>query len=170
MYDDFECTLDQWISILHVSSLYKLMRVRARAIREIDDDRHKAELDPVRRIVLANEYEVSAWREPAYEALCQREWGPTYDEAEMLGLSFTNKLWQAREAMRRPEGPGKYVLGALEPQIPPPPSSDLVEPGALEPQMPPPPSPDLVGPAPADEDVLPGPALRKKAAGKRKKV
>jgi hypothetical protein len=101
MYDDFECTLDQWVSILRVSTLYELAQVRECAIREIDAERHERELDPVSKIELAQECDVPAWLPRAYEALCQRERGLDEGEAIRLGVVITNRLWAAREDVRR---------------------------------------------------------------------
>jgi hypothetical protein len=108
MYDDFYCTLDQWISILRVSTLYELPQVRERAIHEINAERHEVELDPVRKIELAQENNVPEWLARAYEALCQRERGLDDEEAQRLGVVTTNRLWAAREAVCRSGGYATY--------------------------------------------------------------
>jgi hypothetical protein len=118
MYDDFCCTLDRWISILRVSTLYELPQVRERAIREINAERHEVELDPVRKIEVAQENKVPEWLARAYEALCQRERGLDDEEAQRLGVVTTNRLWAAREAVRRLNGSHNlYGYSAPNPNV-----------------------------------------------------
>lgn len=76
-------------------------RIRQRAIRQIIS--HRVGIDPIEKIVLAEQHDIADWLPSAYASLCQRvnpleEW-----EAEKLGLRTTVKLARAREAVRELE-------------------------------------------------------------------
>jgi hypothetical protein len=100
MYHDYNVALDEWISILSVATRFGFARVRERAVREIDSARHQSELDPVQKIVLARKFDIPEWLAPCYEALCQRPQGLENDEAEVVGATTTNCVWNAREALQ----------------------------------------------------------------------
>jgi len=111
MHDDFKFSLDEWISILSISSRYDMDTIRQRAIRQIIS--HRPRIDPVVKIALAEKHNIPDWLASAYASLCQRanpleEW-----EAERLGMRVAVKLARAREAVRefssRPPSPRENV-------------------------------------------------------------
>jgi hypothetical protein len=107
MRDDFKPYLQEWISILSVSSRYDMDNIRQRAIREIDS--HRPRVDPINKIVLAEQHNIPGWLAPAYACVCQRAHPLEEWEAEKLGMTVTVKLARAREAVRelplRPSSP-----------------------------------------------------------------
>lgn len=101
MYRSPKDSLSQWITLLSVATRFRFDRLRAQAIRAIDES--ATPLDPVDKVVLATKFDVPAWLAPAFVALCQRpkcleEW-----EAEKIGLKRTVQLARAREEYRDAE-------------------------------------------------------------------
>jgi hypothetical protein len=100
MFDDYNPSLDDLLHLLSLSHIFDFPRVRKRAIREIDEGDFKAELDPVRKLALAEKYGIDHWIAPCCEALCHRPRGLTIAEAHMLGIEMANHVWTIREYAR----------------------------------------------------------------------
>ncbi|EGO01154.1 hypothetical protein SERLA73DRAFT_105716 [Serpula lacrymans var. lacrymans S7.3] len=90
-------SLDEWISLLSISSRYSMDGIRERAIEEIE--KSIPPMLPVSQIVLAKKHHVKTWLAPAYEALCTRKESLTVAEAEQLGLVTSILLAGAREKL-----------------------------------------------------------------------
>jgi hypothetical protein len=101
MYHNYNPSLSDWVSVLSIATRFGFQRVRERAIIEIESSRFQRELGPVQKIVWAEKYDVHKWFFACYEALCQRDAGLKDSEAEALGPMKTNRIWKAREAVRR---------------------------------------------------------------------
>jgi hypothetical protein len=102
MYDTYNISLDEWISLLSISTRFNFDKVRQRAIREIDSsERYRGQLSPVDKIVLAKKFGVPSWLDPCYEALRDRPSGLNDEEAENLGAKTTNHIWKMRELAYR---------------------------------------------------------------------
>jgi len=111
MYTDLlPNSASQWTLLLSVSTECQFPRIRQRAIHELNTN---YKIDPVEEIVLARQFDIPEWRKPAYEALVQREHGPTHDEADRLGIKTTVSLYMAREEVRKgdgaPQGPNTAI-------------------------------------------------------------
>jgi hypothetical protein len=162
MYTDLlPNSTSQWTLLLSVSTKCQFTRIRQRAIHELNTN---YEIDPVEEIVLAGQFDIPEWRIPAYEALVQREHGPTHDEADRLGIKTTVSLYMAREAVRKGDESFQESMGAASNDPPPTPSynpervsrvvNDIFWPTIqpLSPTL----SPGLFGPhTPRDECILP---------------
>lgn len=99
--DSLPSSTSQWIRLLSISTTFNFTRIRQRAIHELNT---RYQIDPVEEIVLAEEFNIPEWRKPAYEALVQRENGPTHEEAQKLGILTSVSLYMAREAIRKVDG------------------------------------------------------------------
>jgi hypothetical protein len=97
MHDDHRLSIEDWTSLLSFATRFMCEKIRARAIREIEED--QAKLDPVQRVVLAIRHSIPQWLVPAYQELCQRQDSLTLEEGEKLGLSTVIKLMRARETL-----------------------------------------------------------------------
>lgn len=98
MHQGFRLQLDEWVSLLSISTLFDFATVRSRAIYEIEHAQTR--LDPIEKIVLAEKHDIPEWLAPAYEALCRRYEPLEEVEAEMIGYKKTVLLLRAREALR----------------------------------------------------------------------
>ncbi|THG96513.1 hypothetical protein EW026_g5332 [Hermanssonia centrifuga] len=67
MYKPAIVILDDWIALLSISTRYVFDRIREIAIEEIS----RQVLDPVKKITLANKYNIPQWLHPAYADLCK---------------------------------------------------------------------------------------------------
>ena len=91
--------VDQWVSLLSISTRFQLDRIRRRAISEIEGQ--QSQIHAVDRVVLAVQYSVDPWLTPAYCDLCERAEPLTDQEAEKLGVVTTARLARARELLRK---------------------------------------------------------------------
>ena len=66
-----EVSIDEWIDLLSISHRYLFDDIHQLAIAQIGSAFHK--LSTVRRIVLANKYEVTDWLKDAYVELALRD-------------------------------------------------------------------------------------------------
>ncbi|EIN14581.1 hypothetical protein PUNSTDRAFT_140834 [Punctularia strigosozonata HHB-11173 SS5] len=98
MHDDRRVSLSEWTALLSIASRLDCRRMKRRALREIESA--DPPMDPIQRIRLATEHDVSEWLRPAYEAICQREDAISPDEAEQIGARTTALLAMARELVR----------------------------------------------------------------------
>jgi len=100
-------SLDEWISILKLATLWDMPRIRERAIR------HMVPImtDPVRKIEIAREYDIDDWMLPALNQLVQRDQALTMEEGERLGMEYTLKLASIRECCRFNNRTFRWELG-----------------------------------------------------------
>ncbi|KAI0340266.1 hypothetical protein BDW22DRAFT_1430882 [Trametopsis cervina] len=96
MYKASITSLADWECLLSISTRYVFDRIRDLAISEIT----KQMLDPVRKITLANKYNIPHWLPTAYLDLCKRVQPITDEEAETLGLRTLVRVARARELAR----------------------------------------------------------------------
>lgn len=98
VYEPDTISLDDWISLLSVSTRLQFPRVRRWAIREITAQ--FSSLDAAAVIVLATKHDVPQWLMPAYSELCRRRESLDDSEAEELGPIVTARVGRARESIR----------------------------------------------------------------------
>ncbi len=96
MYKPAIVILDDWIALLSISTRYVFDRIREIAIEEIS----RQVLDPVKKITLANKYNIPQWLHPAYADLCKRPKAILDNEGEALGLRAVLRIARAREIVR----------------------------------------------------------------------
>lgn len=91
-------TLDEWSSILHLSTMYGFDSIRDFAI-----DRMSPLLgsDPLSRLVLGKKHRIRSWFKASCISFINRHEGPTHEEAEKMGLETAIKIYQTREPMLR---------------------------------------------------------------------
>ncbi|KAF7354223.1 hypothetical protein MVEN_01110100 [Mycena venus] len=85
---------DHWISVLKLSTLWRLLATRALAIRHLDAEvRNGAE-----GIVLGKKYHVASWLRSGYTALSRSAHGAiSLADAEMIGWETATKIYRIRE-------------------------------------------------------------------------
>lgn len=96
MYKPSIVALEDWVALLSISTRYVFDKIRELAIVEISAKM----LDPVKKITLANKYNIPQWLSSAYLDLCKRPEPITDVEAETLGLRTLVRVARARELMR----------------------------------------------------------------------
>ena len=89
-------TIEDWVALLSISTRYVFDQIRDRAIAEVS----KRMLDPVKKIMLANKYNIPQWLPPAFLDLCKRPEPISDTEADILGLRTLVRLAKARELTR----------------------------------------------------------------------
>ena len=99
MYDDYKPSTAEWMNLLSVANTYGLKRVSRRAVAEIENI--DVTDDPVKRVVLAKQFNIKKWLAPAYVALCTRTDPIKASEAEELGIYTFVTLVTARESLYR---------------------------------------------------------------------
>ncbi|KAF8599381.1 hypothetical protein BDV93DRAFT_609337 [Ceratobasidium sp. AG-I] len=87
-------------SALRLATSYEYPALRTFAINRLQD----ASLSAIDRIRLAREFGLSAWEEPAYVELCERDEAITTSEAGVLGLNTFVELAKIREKEQRRRG------------------------------------------------------------------
>lgn len=87
-------------ALLSISTRFFFEKIREMVIKEIDKDISYTLISPVDRIVLAEKYDVSKWRRPAYVELALRTLPPNLEEGEKIGWDLATKICQARESLR----------------------------------------------------------------------
>ena len=98
MNKTFKPSLESWKSILSISSRFKMTKLRTRAIDKITT--FHPHIDPVDKIVLGVQYDVSKWLSPGYAALVRRETPLERHEARKLGVDTMCLIAEARERYR----------------------------------------------------------------------
>ena len=96
MYSKVIVSLEDWIALLSISTRFVFDKIRDMAIMEISSRM----LDPIKKITLANKYNIPQWLSPAYVDLSKRPDPLNDDEAETLGLKTVVRVARAREAVR----------------------------------------------------------------------
>jgi hypothetical protein len=92
-------TVEEWISILHLSTRWEFNDIRNLAIREIEH----LDLTPVEKVVLSRQYDISSnWTLKAYTDLCERAKPINIHEARALGLETMVRISQLREKLHTP--------------------------------------------------------------------
>lgn len=99
-------SLDDWISLLGVSTKLLFLKLRKRSIVEISAQIEA--VGPVESIVLATQHDVPEWYGPAYRELCRRNHPLDEFEAEQLGARATARIGRAREMIRE-EAFGAFI-------------------------------------------------------------
>jgi len=105
-------SLDQWVSLLSISTRFQLDRIRRRAISEIEG--HHPQPTPVDKVVLAVKHSVDPWLIPAYCDICERAEPLTDQEAEKLGAVTTARLARARELLRKSGRPPPVPMDSAD--------------------------------------------------------
>ncbi|EPQ53960.1 hypothetical protein GLOTRDRAFT_23935, partial [Gloeophyllum trabeum ATCC 11539] len=85
-------TLDEWTSILALSTQWGFDSIRLLAIKEV-----LPLASPIDKIVLGHKYDIQEWLPDAYHALCVRKDPLSDDEAERLGAKDTARVARIRE-------------------------------------------------------------------------
>ena len=105
-------SLDQWVSLLSISTRFQLDRIRRRAISKIEG--HSPQLSAVDKVVFAIKHSVEPWLIPAYCDICERTEPLTDQEAEKLGVVTTARLARARELLRRSGRPFPLLMDSSD--------------------------------------------------------
>lgn len=85
-------TMDEWRSILALSTQWGFESIRLLAIREVF-----SLASPIDKIVLGRQYDIRVWLPDAYEAVCLREDPLSDEEAERIGAKDTARVARLRE-------------------------------------------------------------------------
>ncbi|KAF8177386.1 hypothetical protein K438DRAFT_1978676 [Mycena galopus ATCC 62051] len=85
---------DHWISVLKLTTLWRLLATRALAIRHLDAEVRGG----VEGIVLARKYHISSWLRSGYTALSRGAHGAmSLADAEIIGWETATKIYRIRE-------------------------------------------------------------------------
>jgi hypothetical protein len=87
--------LDEWTSVLHLSSKWDFESIRSLALREL-----LPLASPVDKIVLGRKYGFDDWLTPAFVAVCARAEPLSLAEAEKMSNADVTRIFQARERAR----------------------------------------------------------------------
>ncbi|VDB95676.1 unnamed protein product [Peniophora sp. CBMAI 1063] len=88
-------TVDEWMSVLKLSTMWCLDDLRAKSVSEADAG--VAELGPIEKLVLAKRYNVSRWFIEAMEALGKRDAFIFAEERDKIGMTMSFALLELRE-------------------------------------------------------------------------
>ncbi|CCM02991.1 uncharacterized protein FIBRA_05106 [Fibroporia radiculosa] len=113
-------TIDEWTSILNLSTMWDFSDVRKLAIRKLQ----ALSMDPVDKIILSRKYRIHGeWTIGAYTTLCERREPLTIPEASRLGLETAIRIAQIREQIRscstRTRGPYQLLSASAIRRGPP---------------------------------------------------
>ncbi|KAF8648493.1 hypothetical protein AX16_006203 [Volvariella volvacea WC 439] len=104
-------TVDDWISILKLSTLYQMDDIRQLSIVHLDI----LPLEPIRKIAIWEEYHLDpAHLIPSYVELCQRLEPLTLQMTMTLGLKNFTRLAAARDLFHRKMGCGSCMHGTFK--------------------------------------------------------
>ena len=92
--DGSALSLDEWKTVLKISSLLKADKLHDLAVRRLD----ASTTDPVTRLELAQNYGIKSWLREAYRSLATRATPLEVDEARRIGWSNALKLARIRES------------------------------------------------------------------------
>jgi hypothetical protein len=90
---DDSLTLEEWTSVLNLSSMWQFHAIRATAIKVMGN----LSMDLVDKIVIARRYDISSWLVSALNALVQREKPIDMCEGNRLGMGWVLKVAELRE-------------------------------------------------------------------------
>ncbi|KAJ7742861.1 hypothetical protein B0H16DRAFT_1562591 [Mycena metata] len=88
-------TKEDWISVLKLSTLWRLLDIRALAIERLEADsrvQHTTE-----GILLGRKYHIAGWLRAGYQALAQE--GLTLQDAEVIGWETATRIYALREEL-----------------------------------------------------------------------
>ncbi|CCO35032.1 hypothetical protein BN14_09145 [Rhizoctonia solani AG-1 IB] len=88
------------VSALRVATVYDYPALRIYCVQCLE----ALELDAVKRIDIAKEFDLPAWEEPAYHELKMRDNPITREEAEIIGLDALVRIAEMREKEQRRRG------------------------------------------------------------------
>jgi hypothetical protein len=86
-------SLNEWISVLKLSTEWKFAELRRKALEVLSWIR----IDPVERVILARKYKVEKWVVDAYTQLVVQDNRLSLKEAEILGYDTAFQLYEMRE-------------------------------------------------------------------------
>jgi hypothetical protein len=86
-------TLEEWTSVLHLSTMWQFQKIRATAINAMGS----VSMDLVDKIVIARKFDVSTWLVPALNALVQRDKSLDFLEGTRLGMDWVLKVAELRD-------------------------------------------------------------------------
>jgi hypothetical protein len=86
-------TLEEWTSVLHLSTMWQFQKIRAIAINAMGS----VSMDLVDKIVIARKFDVSTWLVPALNQLVQREKSIDFLEGNRLGMGWVLKVAELRD-------------------------------------------------------------------------
>ena len=89
--------VNDWIALLSISTRYVFDKIRDMAIQELT----KRPLDPVKRITLAEQFNVPQWLSTALVELTKRPEPVSDADAEVLGMRTVVRIARAREQVRQ---------------------------------------------------------------------
>ncbi|KAJ6537748.1 hypothetical protein B0H19DRAFT_1316502 [Mycena capillaripes] len=103
-----ELKREEWISVLHLASLWDFIEVRDLAVQQLS-----LTLNATERIVLGRKHDVSSWLRSGYTELAKRKTPISSEEAAKIGWEVTLQICQLREAAVAPEAALKTRTRAL---------------------------------------------------------
>ncbi|KAK0212348.1 hypothetical protein DFS33DRAFT_20462 [Desarmillaria ectypa] len=92
-----ELSINGWISILRLSSLWRMVDMRSNAIVHLTP--LLCRVSPADRILLGRKYSVAHWISSGYVDLAKREGVVSLEEAEKIGLDTALLIHHARESL-----------------------------------------------------------------------
>ncbi|KAJ6520733.1 hypothetical protein B0H19DRAFT_1277873 [Mycena capillaripes] len=101
-----ELKREEWISVLHLASLWDFIEVRDLAVQQLSLYA-EGTLNATERIVLGRKHDVSSWLRSGYTELAKRKTPISSEEAAKIGWEVTLQICQLREAAVAPEGRAK---------------------------------------------------------------
>jgi hypothetical protein len=87
-------TMDEWISVLKLSTMWEFDACRNLVIDELSKD---GNIDPITKVGLAKQYKIPQWLFEGYETFIKRKEAISAAEAEQLGLATVVRLFHIRE-------------------------------------------------------------------------
>ncbi|TRM69022.1 hypothetical protein BD626DRAFT_392453 [Schizophyllum amplum] len=91
-------TVDDWVTVLRLSSLWEFVAIRNLAIERLGS----LKIDPVRKIVIHLQYKIGPeWAFDAFDALCRRREPLNMDEGRDVAVEVVTKVATAREALSK---------------------------------------------------------------------
>ena len=89
-------TVDDWIAVLELSTMWGFADIREVAIKKLGS----LTMDPVHKIVTQMRYDIErAWSLDAFDALCRRPKPLDIEEGERLGVEVLAKVASTREKL-----------------------------------------------------------------------
>jgi hypothetical protein len=86
-------TLEEWTSVLKLSSMWHFQKIRALAIKKMDG----ISMDLIDKINIARRFDILTWLVPTLNALVQREKPIDLLEGNRLGMEWVLKVAEVRE-------------------------------------------------------------------------
>lgn len=99
---EYDLSLDQWTSVLKLSTMWEFHAPRIAAISHLDslDD----QIDPTHKVVLAMQYDIKEWMLPALLKLARRPDPISIEEGRRMGFETALKLASVREKFSQESG------------------------------------------------------------------